>query len=319
MTQNVLIGLGAGAAAALLFASQASGSLFALFLVYLSPLPILIAAIGWNYVAGLTAVLSAALSLLLIFGAFVSLGFLFGVAIPAWWLGYLALLARPSSDGSIPETLEWYPVGRLVIWAAAIAALVVAVQIPFLGTDAASFQAALQAEIEKIFAFADFTIQEPERGVVLEALTRALPAVAASGGTIMLLFNLWLAARIVKVSGRLKRPWPDLSGMRLPRLAPIFLAASFAGIFLPGLLSIISDIFAAALLMAFALLGFAVLHAVTRGTTGRPLVLGGVYALVVVLKLWPAFTLAPLLGLIDAAVDLRGRIARTRAPPPTLH
>ena len=48
MMQVVLIGLGAGAAAALLFASVASGSLISILLFYLAPLPILIAALGWR-------------------------------------------------------------------------------------------------------------------------------------------------------------------------------------------------------------------------------------------------------------------------------
>ena len=46
MTQIVLIGLGAGATAALLFASVASGALVSILLFYLAPLPILIAAMG---------------------------------------------------------------------------------------------------------------------------------------------------------------------------------------------------------------------------------------------------------------------------------
>ncbi len=53
MMQIVLIGLGAGAASALLFASVASGSLLSLLLFYLAPLPILIAALGWSHWAGL--------------------------------------------------------------------------------------------------------------------------------------------------------------------------------------------------------------------------------------------------------------------------
>ena len=55
MMQIVLVGLGAGAAAALLFASVASGSIAAVFLFYLAPLPILIAALGWSHWAGLIA------------------------------------------------------------------------------------------------------------------------------------------------------------------------------------------------------------------------------------------------------------------------
>ena len=46
MMQIILVGLGAGAAAALLFASVVSGSIAAIFLFYLAPLPILIAALG---------------------------------------------------------------------------------------------------------------------------------------------------------------------------------------------------------------------------------------------------------------------------------
>ena len=55
MVQILLVAMGAGAAAALLFASVASGSLIATLLFYLAPLPILIAAIGWSHLAGLVA------------------------------------------------------------------------------------------------------------------------------------------------------------------------------------------------------------------------------------------------------------------------
>ena len=63
MVQIVLIGLGAGVAAALLFASVVSGSFAAIFLFYLAPLPILIAALGWSQWAGLIAAASAALAI----------------------------------------------------------------------------------------------------------------------------------------------------------------------------------------------------------------------------------------------------------------
>jgi len=60
MMQIVLIGIGAGAAAALLFALAASGSMFALLLFSLAPLPILIAALGWSHRAEMLAAMSAA-------------------------------------------------------------------------------------------------------------------------------------------------------------------------------------------------------------------------------------------------------------------
>lgn len=94
------------------------------------------------------------------------------------------------------------------------------------------------------------------------------------------------------------------------------LAAALAGMFLPGLLSVIFLAITGGLIIAFAVLGFAVLHVVTRGIKGRPAVLTIAYTAVFIFG-YPAVILA-LFGLADTAIDLRGRIARTRGPP-TLH
>jgi len=74
-----------------------SGSIAAIFLFYLAPLPILIAALGWSHVAGLIAAASATAAIMALSGTFF-------IAVPviafgAWWLGYLALLARPATNG----------------------------------------------------------------------------------------------------------------------------------------------------------------------------------------------------------------------------
>ena len=70
MVQIVLMGLGAGAAAALLFASVTSGVVVSVFLFYLAPLPIMIAALGWSHWAGLAAAVFAAAILGGLFGIF---------------------------------------------------------------------------------------------------------------------------------------------------------------------------------------------------------------------------------------------------------
>jgi len=105
-------------------------------------------------------------------------------------------------------------------------------------------------------------------------LVIAVPPAAAVFATVTNLFNLWLAARIVKISGRLRRPWPELAGLTLPTSSSGLLAAAIAGSFLPDLFGVLSGAFAASLLTAFAMLGFAVLHAITRGTNSRAVVLG---------------------------------------------
>ena len=135
---------------------------------------------------------------------------------------------------------------------------------------------------------------------------------AAVLATLVNVFNLWLAARIVKVSGRLRRPWPDLAELQLPVLRPRrILAAAIVGAFLPGLVGLLASVLAASVLMAYAIHGFAVLHAITRGLASRGFILGTVYA-AIVLSSWLVGWLLLLVGLIgitDTLFDLRGRVA----------
>ncbi len=300
MIQIVLVGLGAGAAAALLFASVVSGSLAAVFLFYLAPLPIMIAALGWSHMAGLIAAASATALVAALSGVFL-------IAVPviafgAWWLGYLALLARPATNGG-GGALEWYPVGRLVLWAAVIGTLIVAAAVPNFGTDQESLQAALRKTYEGIL----------RDQALIDVLVVAVPPAAAVFSTITNVFNLWLAARVVKISGRLKRPWPDLTALALPASSSALLAAAIAGSFLPDLPGLLSGVFAASLLMAFAILGFAVVHAITRGMRARIVMLAGLYAAAMVLG-WPVLAMA-VVGLAEAILNIRSRVARKRGPP----
>jgi hypothetical protein len=300
MIQIVLVGLGAGAAAALLFASVVSGSLAAVFLFYLAPLPIMIAALGWSHLAGLIAAASATAVVAVLSGVFL-------IAVPviafgAWWLGYLAMLARPATNGG-GDVLEWYPVGRLVLWTAVIGTLIVAAAVPNFGMDQESLQAALRKTYERIL----------RDQALIDVLVVAVPPAAAIFSTITSAFNLWLAARVVKISGRLKRPWPDLAALALPPSTSALLAAAIAGSFLPDLAGVLSGVFAASLLMAFAILGFAVLHAITRGMRARIIMLTGLYAAAAVFG-WPVLAVA-LLGLAESILNIRSRVARKRGPP----
>ncbi len=319
MMQLGLIGIGAGAAAALLFASVTSGVWLSIPLFYLAPLPIMIAGLGWSHWAALTAALAGALALGLAFGPVFFFSFLAGAGLPAWWLGYLAMLARPAGNGAGP--LEWYPPGRLVVWAALLGALVVIVAIPNFGLDAESFRAGLRHALTHVLrvetdAPADSPPSMPgvtNVGRLIDFLVSAIPPAAAVLATITNVLNLWLGGVIVKFSGRLRRPWPPLAAMTFPRAAAAALAIAVALSFLGSLVGIVAGVFSASLLMAYGVLGFAVLHAITRGLASRIFVLAGVYIAVLVLG-WPVLALC-LLGLIEAAIDLRARIANMRGPP----
>ena len=307
-----LIGLGSGVASALLFASIASGSPLSIILFYLAPLPIMIAAIGWSHWAAAIAVACAALSLGFTLGWVFLFAFVVGTGFPAWWLGYLAMLARPT-PGNAAEPLEWYPAGRLVIWAAALASLVIVVAIFNLGTDFDGFRNGLRQMLDRLIVIRTESPGTSNTERLVEFLISAIPPGAAVLATITNLLNLWLSARIVRYSGQMHRPWPDLTAMEFPPLAAAVLAGSIAASFLGGLVGIVAASLMAALLMAYGVLGFAVLHTVTRGMSSRPFALGGVYAAVIIFG-WPVIALC-LLGLLEAAFGIRRRFANKHGPP----
>src|SRR5471030_2818746 len=124
MIAVVLIALAAGCASALMFASIISGALISLLLFYLAPLPLMVAALGWGPLSATIGGIAAASVLGAIFGLPYCLAFVLMVALPAWWLGHLALLGRPIAAGVSPGNgaapvapdLEWYPVGRILLW-----------------------------------------------------------------------------------------------------------------------------------------------------------------------------------------------------------
>ena len=311
MTQIVLIGVGAGAASALLFASIASGSLLSIFLFYVAPLPILIAALGWSHWAAAIAALSAATSLAAVFGGMFFIAFMVGTGVPAWWLGYLAMLARPGGSGA----LEWYPPGRLVLWCAGFAVLIISIGILTFGTDLDTFNAEMRKGLERVVQFRPdtSTTEKTNQTQLIEFMVAVLPSAAGVLATVTNVLNLWLAARIVKFSGRLQRPWPELPAISFPRATAAVLAIAIALTFAGGMAGLLATVTSAALVVAYGILGFAVLHALTRGTKGRPLVLGATYA-AVVMFFWPVVALC-MLGLADTAIDLRGRAANKRGPP----
>jgi hypothetical protein len=319
MIQIVLVGLGAGAAAALLCASIVSGSVFATLLLYLSPLPIMIAALGFSHWAGLLAALTAAAGLGSVLGLFFFASFLLGMALPAWWLAYLALLARPS-----PGEIEWYPVGRILLWAAGIGAAVVTVAILQIGTDQETIRTTLRQGFDEMIraqipasAGGGAVLAPQERSRLLDVIVVLFPPAAAVSLLVINSLNLWLAGRIVLVSGRLSRPWPQVSALALPFAAPIALAVSVAGAFAPDVVGIVCGIVAATLLMLHVMVGLAVVHAVTIAMNARVLILASVYAGFIILSLrtsWASVVLAAL-GLAETLFGLRGRLAAYRGPP----
>jgi hypothetical protein len=319
MIAILLIALAAGAASALMFASIISGALISLLLFYLAPLPLMVAAIGWGPLSAAIGGIAAALGLGGIFGFNYCIAFAVAVALPGWWLGHLALLGRPaaasasSGNGALPDPqLEWYPVGRILLWLAGFAALTTFAALLTLGTDATTIADTLRRGLTRIFTGPDQpSAAEIEQWV--DALVTLAPVAAAAVAMPTLTLNLWLAAKITATSGRLHRPWPDLTSATLPPLTLAALCVATAFTFAGGMVALLAKVVTSTLMMAYAFTGFAVLHTLTLALKSRALWLGSAYA-VVVLFVWPVLGMV-VLGVADAVFGLRQRYWRTRPPP----
>jgi hypothetical protein len=125
--------------------------------------------------------------------------------------------------------------------------------------------------------------------------------------------SLWLAAKVTATSGRLRRPWPDLRGITLPRMTLVALSVAIAFCFSGGLLAMLAQAVAAALIMAYALIGFAVLHTLTMELKSRTVWLSFAYTIVFIFS-WTLLLMAAL-GLADAVFGVRQRYWRSRPPP----
>lgn len=311
MVQVWLIAFGAGAASALLVASVSAGTALALPLFYLAPLPILIVGLGWSQVAALVAGSAAAVALGLGFGLELMLAYVAGVGLPAYVLAYLALMARQEA----PEgPLVWFPVGRILLAAAVLGCLAVAALIPLIAGSFEDYQAALRSLFEAMLAANPSVDADAAR--LIDLLVTVMPPAAALITMVTQLANLWIAAHVARMSGRLIRPWPDLAAITLPAATIALLGGAFLGSALAsGFVGLLCELLSATLLMALAFVGLATLHWITRGAAGRTLVLGTVWVAALALG-WP-FALLALLGAMETLFGIRRRFRRggPGAPP----
>jgi hypothetical protein len=339
----VALGIGAGIAAAVLFSLALRATFVAAALANLSPLPIMIATLGYGAFAGAAAVTSATLTVAGLFNAQQKFGtldtaalgglvFAFSLGLPAFWLSLLSVLSRAKGSPNWIVTSrvgsffarEYVPLERILSYAASICATIgvaIAVYVSSLygGFDVAidTLSAELTPFVERMIGHNmhlpnDFDARYLARTTILAAA----PAVAGSS-LVMLMLNLWLAGRVTQLSAQLPRPWPDIAReLRLPQVYLLFFGgAALIGPYLGGLPGHVIVIVAVTLGVAFALDGLAAVHYLLRGSSFRIALLILVYLGLVVPVTWFVFLLFLVLtGIIETAFSLRDRKDKTASP-----
>lgn len=326
MRTNLLAALGLGFVAAVVLASTTRGPLFVGFLLFfITPLPIALAGLGWGW---LTGVLAGAVSVGLIavlMQPAVAAAFAATQIGPMVLLTYLTCLSRPAplpppyagADEAVP--LEWYPPGRLVVWAAVISAFVSLATLTAIGGDLETLRTNVSAFIAQTIksGLPEGELQplsETDIARVTDVAMSLLPAAAAIIWMGSLLFNLWLAGRVTLASGQLPRPWPDLGAMVFPRGTGLILALALFGTALSGYGELTATSIAGPFFFAYVLMGLAIIHYTTRNRSWRPFALWAVYAVLLLVNFWFAVVIA-LVGLSDVFLNLRARYAPPPEPP----
>lgn len=325
MPPFILVGLAAGLAAAVLFASASAGGMTGrVVLFFLAPLPCYLAGLGWGSAAAALAATSSAIGAGLMLGLRTGAVYFLSQGIPLVVLCHLALLNRPSASPAVSSSpapaIEWYPIGRLVAVATLMAGSLALLSILLLGNDLDQLKAMMRELVEKVIlkqlpSLGGDKLGEPEINAMAEMLLFALPAGSALlwlGGFVL---NLWLGGKITLMSGRLARPWPDVTTMRYPRGFGLGLAISLVALLLPGFAGLLASGFAGAFLFAYLLMGLAIIHFATRGLAARPFILWGVYVALFVLNTWAGLLIA-LLAVLEPVLPWRRPPEGGNAPPP---
>lgn len=323
MTNNPLVaGLIAGGVAALLYLSIATGSAMGLLLFYLAPLPGFIAGFGWGVRAATTAAIAGTALVFASMGLYPSLAYGISLALPAVVATRFAFLYRLLDDpdknaatdtGTDKQSVEWYPVGNLVLIMTAYGGALSMFTVLLLGPSYEAYVEKIGSEIDIIVGKASeagfFKKLKPEdvanyKTVILSVL----PASTAILWSLLSLVNMWIAAHIVRLSQMLSRPWPDLARIEFPAITPlVFVILLILSVVLSGIAKLVVSGFLGALALAFMLLGLAVAHYVSRPWPVRGLFLFTTYVAV-----FFAFWGAPLLvavGLVEPLAQIRRRFS----------
>lgn len=308
---SIFVGLGAGLASAALVVSLAGGTTLAVPLSMLSALPIAIAALGWGRIAGLIAGGVGALVLGALLGPFAALNHLVTGTVPTLVAVHLIGLSRAVPAEARPfggPAVEWYPLGRMLLALSLATAFGVIVVGVASGYDTQAVGKAMSEAFFEMVERGDRPL-DPRIKAELEPVVRAvsvfLPAFLAISRVLVTVVNLWIAAHVVRKSDRLVRPWEDLAAIELPRGSGIGFLAAFVLAFAPSPLGLLALPFAGALFAAHFIVGLAVLHAATRGSGLRILVLAAVYGLIFLFT-FPALLVA-VVGLLEPFLGFRRR------------
>ncbi len=289
-TQSLMIGLVAGIASALLVLGSGDMSALSILLSACATLPVLIAALGWSNIAGAVAVVVAGVIIGVTISPLGALMIAITTLLPAAWIARLSNLARPADEVGGPQgKLAWYPLSGIMLHLCGL----VSISIVALGFTIDYGEDVVREIVENLVAALsqqnpDFQPDEVYTNEMVSLMTRLLPALQAAMWVIILFAGWYFACRIVRLSGRAKRPVDAIAAtLRMPRLALLFFGVGLALSIMGGTPGLVGSAISGAFAGGFILAGLALLHDRTAGRPWRFIALWFAYASVFILFPFP--------------------------------
>lgn len=311
MAKWILLAVAAGAASGLLNVGAALGSVLALMLSHLTLLPLFLSGLGIGVSGSALSGLVGALIVAGFAGPLAALVYAGANALPALVLCRQALLSRPLAGGAV----QWYPGGLLLCWLIGMVAGLYCLVLGYFHLFHNGLTAAIEDAIKQFIAGLDSAT--PDGGMSAhnqDILLRAapfVPGIAAAYYIMTIILNGALAQHLLRRSGRNLRPSIELAELSLPPQLLYVLAASAVVAMVSSALSPFAATLAFIVMVAYFLLGLAVVHAYLGGRANRGMALFSFYVMFILLMLlFSAVGLAVVgLGIVEQVIGLRRRFA----------
>ncbi|WP_026479932.1 DUF2232 domain-containing protein [Ahrensia sp. 13_GOM-1096m] len=303
--QDIMIGLIAGAATALLCLGVATGSGLSILLYLLSAVPIMVAGLGWSLAASIIATFVATIAVFVIANEMTALFVVLTTALPAAACAYWMTLSRPAEEIGGPQgKLVWFPFADVLFRMC----LMIGAAFIIIGIAINYGQELMKPVLDELVANLqinnpDFAFSPEARTQFDAAIVSMMPFMQPLMWTCVMIGNLYIAIKITATSGQLKRPSDDFpTAMRMPKpsLIPFGIAALLS--LVGGAAGLGASAILGGLAAGFMLSGFALFHAYSRGRAWRPF---GMFVLyfATVLTMLPPFLMF-LIGLFSLARNM---------------
>ena len=311
MPREALIAIGAGLMSAVASMAFLGGVPLAVGLVYMAPLPLIMAGLAFGVRATTFGALAGFMATGM-FGGGLSAGvFALVHAMPAWMTVRLAMLHRGGQTGenSPPAPTDWSSPGDIAAILAAIRAGMLSVAAVMTAGDQ-GMSGLIASHLGEVFRMMAPDMPTEHRGAIAQSLTPLFPGAVAASWVIMAVVNAAIAQGLLVRMGQNLRPSPAYAAVDMPQwLSWPLVAAAAVALAGSGEWEYAGRNVAMVLAVPYFLLGLAVVHTLARRVayTGPLLV---VFYMIIVVSVWAALIVAGI-GVAEQWIGLRDRSART--------